>query len=202
MTTPSNPNSTPDSIKEQKRLAENERMRLWRLAHKNDENYRLRRNEREKNRRRNLMNSEQFRSAENERQKEWSENNREKRRKIAARWREKNRGNIRDYARKYNVLYAQKNRDSIRYKELQRVYGITKQHYDSIFDFQDGKCAICRNPFESKGKRRACIDHDHSTGKIRGILCNMCNMMIGHADENKKTLEMAIAYLDKHSSSS
>ena len=65
------------------------------------------------------------------------------------------------------------------YTERQRrnyrksVYGITEEQYNLQLKAQDGKCLLCRE------QRRLCVDHDHKTGKIRGLICHRCNTMLG-----------------------
>lgn len=58
-------------------------------------------------------------------------------------------------------------------------------------------CEICSKPWED-GQEKLCIDHDHSTGKIRGVLCKHCNHVLGHSREDSKILYNSIAYLDSH----
>jgi hypothetical protein len=70
----------------------------------------------------------------------------------------------------------------------------------SILAQQDGKCAICDLVLrERTGDRRACIDHDHGTGEIRGILCSNCNRALGLFKDNERTIGRALAYLQRHS---
>lgn len=67
---------------------------------------------------------------------------------------------------------------------------------------QAGKCAICeRVPDGSRGTkdRRLHVDHDHSTGRIRDLLCQSCNLLIGFARESPKLLAKASEYLGRHS---
>lgn len=59
---------------------------------------------------------------------------------------------------------------------------------------QNGKCAICREP---EVKRRMSVDHCHKTGKVRGLLCQMCNTSLGGFKDNPKLLKKAINYLNK-----
>jgi hypothetical protein len=64
---------------------------------------------------------------------------------------------------------------------LKRVYGITQARYESMLRGQRGLCYIChRDPRTFYGKKRhnLCVDHDHYTGEIRGLLCQNCNSMI------------------------
>lgn len=76
-------------------------------------------------------------------------------------------------------------------------YGITETDYNTLFDKQGGVCAICKQP-ETQGTLP--IDHNHKTGKIRGLLCHKCNRAIGSLQENYSILRSASAYLMKHES--
>lgn len=66
---------------------------------------------------------------------------------------------------------------------------------------QGGRCAICKRPFASiDAKKRATsvrVDHDHATGKVRGLLCNPCNTGLGMFQDSIGVLEEALAYLQK-----
>lgn len=80
--------------------------------------------------------------------------------------------------------------------DLQRRFGITFSDYDKIFKKQNGKCKICGNKeIGHKLQGRFCVDHDHSTGKIRGLLCYRCNLLLGNAKDNIEILASAIQYL-------
>jgi len=91
------------------------------------------------------------------------------------------------------------NLNKTRETSLQRMYGITVEDYDTLLKEQSGKCAVCgsENPGRHDAKNFA-IDHDHDTGKIRGLLCQGCNIGIGHLDDDPERLEAAAAYLRKH----
>ena len=80
---------------------------------------------------------------------------------------------------------------SERERHLIRKYGVTQADYDAMLKRQGGCCAICR-----KSQERALdVDHNHSTGEVRGLLCTNCNRMIGHAGDSAERLEAAAAYL-------
>jgi len=84
-------------------------------------------------------------------------------------------------------------------KRSQRIvesYGISLEKYNSLLASQNGGCAICGSK-EPKTKRngRFCLDHDHSTGEVRGLLCSPCNRGIGLLGDNPERLTMAAAYL-------
>jgi len=78
---------------------------------------------------------------------------------------------------------------------LTRRYGITRDTYNQMFAAQDGKCAICS--VTVKGKR-LCVDHDHETGQVRGLLCDLCNTALGAVRDSTELLSKAIAYLKEH----
>lgn len=77
-----------------------------------------------------------------------------------------------------------------------RKYGITPEDKQALFDRQGGECAICRNPLKT-GRTGMHIDHDHQTGAIRGLLCHLCNVMLGHFIDDPVLLEEAIGYLQR-----
>ena len=78
-----------------------------------------------------------------------------------------------------------------------RIHGITPKLYAHMLDLQDNRCAICRVDELGSGKKSFCVDHDHKTMKVRGILCTKCNTMIGVALDDVEILRSAIAYLER-----
>jgi hypothetical protein len=79
---------------------------------------------------------------------------------------------------------------------LKKVYGITLKEYYELLKEQDNKCAICgRDSFEFK--KLLSIDHDHETGKVRGILCNSCNVAIGLFQDDLDIIKNAHTYIKK-----
>lgn len=73
-------------------------------------------------------------------------------------------------------------------------YGITVETYEKMLVDQGGVCAICKKACNT-GKRLS-VDHDHDTGKVRGILCQRCNRGIGHF-KSIEDLESAVSYLKR-----
>lgn len=61
---------------------------------------------------------------------------------------------------------------------LKKNYGITLEEYQQMFESQDGNCAVCGKN-QSNFKRMLAVDHDHSTGEVRGLLCLSCNSVVG-----------------------
>jgi hypothetical protein len=79
---------------------------------------------------------------------------------------------------------------------LRYKYGMTFQEYQTMFDLQNGVCAICKEPETTQGKNLS-VDHCHATGKIRGLLCHRCNAGIGMLKDNVDIMLSSIAYLKR-----
>lgn len=79
-------------------------------------------------------------------------------------------------------------------RRLPRKYGITADDYYLMFDEQNGKCAICEVKFDDVTPH---IDHCHSSGNVRGLLCKACNTAIGLFRDDTDALKAAIKYLEK-----
>ena len=83
---------------------------------------------------------------------------------------------------------------------LRRKYDLTLAEYDRILVKQNNCCAICKRPVTSKTKADTPhADHSHTTGLVRGLLCEDCNEGVGMFDDNPELIHNAIAYLRKHS---
>lgn len=78
------------------------------------------------------------------------------------------------------------------------MYGITIKQHDDMLEAQGGKCAICGCPPEQSTKGALAVDHCHTTGKVRGLLCGNCNAGIGHLRDSLELIRAAGAYLEKH----
>lgn len=89
-----------------------------------------------------------------------------------------------------------------RYINRQKRYGLTDGQYQEMASKQNHCCAICGRPESFVGQdgqlRTLCVDHDHNTGKIRGLLCSRCNLCIGHAKDSIDVLTRAIVYLETY----
>lgn len=98
-------------------------------------------------------------------------------------------------ASKWKHKNAEKNGLTRANSHLKRRYGITLDDYDKMLKLQDGKCAICGTSELAKGKSRFAVDHCHSTGKVRGLLCTNCNSGIGKLQDDKDLVMKAYEYL-------
>lgn len=79
---------------------------------------------------------------------------------------------------------------------LMQRHGMTVQERDIIAKKQNNRCAICGIDFGSTEKGPS-VDHDHTTGNIRGLLCVGCNIGLGHFKDDVPRLQRAIDYLNK-----
>ena len=98
-----------------------------------------------------------------------------------------------------NVYYrTDKGRKYIQEKQW-RVKGIdmTVERYQELLDAQKNGCGICGVEKNRNGSR-LCVDHDHNTGKIRGLLCHHCNTALGKMQDSEEMLMKAIEYLRSH----
>lgn len=96
-----------------------------------------------------------------------------KKQALDARWRAKSPGYMRQY-----------------------LYGVTPEQYAELLDQQGNRCAICRTDAPG-GKGGWHVDHDHATGRVRGLLCHSCNIMLGHANDDPARLQSALEYLTR-----
>ena len=77
---------------------------------------------------------------------------------------------------------------------LKTRYGISKFDYTLLHQEQEGRCAICKSPETDVSS--LCVDHDHTTGQVRGLLCRLCNTGLGAFKDNPEALQEAIRYLE------
>lgn len=86
-----------------------------------------------------------------------------------------------------------------RRSHFMKSYGITPERYLEMADQQDGKCAICRRPerdlYPNGDLKNLSVDHDHETGKVRGLLCRPCNVGMGNLGDSAERLTAAARYL-------
>jgi hypothetical protein len=80
-----------------------------------------------------------------------------------------------------------------RNKYLLRTYGINYEQYKALIIAQNNRCAICG--FEFIGVR-PCVDHDHKSGKVRGLLCQRCNRCLGQLEESLDLMRAMMVYLE------
>ncbi|AXH72004.1 MAG: recombination endonuclease VII [Podoviridae sp. ctbj_2] len=88
-------------------------------------------------------------------------------------------------------------KESLKDYQLQKKFGITLAKYAEMHKEQNGVCLICSQP-ERTPNRNLAVDHCHTTGKVRGLLCGHCNKGIGHFYDRIDLLNKSIEYLEKY----
>lgn len=125
-----------------------------------------------------------------------------------ARWREGYARDPEKYKAKVRAYRASLTPEEARVRArrilLRSKYGIDPGQFDAMRVAQEYRCVICGRheneiPKPRKGDHSSLVpDHDHETGVVRALICNPCNIMIGHAREDEEVLLAAVDYLRKH----
>jgi hypothetical protein len=103
-------------------------------------------------------------------------------------WNRENKVKKAASVKKYSLAHPEQRR-AIKLKK----YGITPKQYDEMSVAQEHLCKICRQ--KCKTERQLAVDHCHKTGKVRGLLCKLCNSLLGSARDDISILENSIKYL-------
>lgn len=102
----------------------------------------------------------------------------EERKDYSRKWRKEYNKKYPEKQKQSSKNYRKNNKEKIRDHLLKRRFGITLEEYNQILENQNYCCKICER-HESKFKISLAVDHDHETGKIRGLLCSKCNTTLG-----------------------
>jgi len=97
----------------------------------------------------------------------------------------------------YRLANLDKSKKIDENSRLKRTYGIDLNQYNQIFISQNGCCLGCER-HQSEFSKALVVDHDHANGKVRGLLCMPCNIVLGAARDSSKTLVNLISYLDSN----
>ncbi len=105
--------------------------------------------------------------------------------------------------RKWRTRNATRAKRSARERQLRYKYQLTTDAYNDLLKSQDNKCAICLCEQNSSAygvniSEHFAIDHDHRTGKVRGLLCNTCNRALGMFKDDVGTVSRALNYLSNY----
>jgi hypothetical protein len=91
---------------------------------------------------------------------------------------------------------------SARSKRLKHLFNLTIEDYENLLEEQEGKCAICgvteNKTVGTMKTHNFCVDHDHETGKVRGLLCNNCNRGLGLLKDSEELLRKAARYVENY----
>lgn len=88
--------------------------------------------------------------------------------------------------------WRQENPESYRRSQYKKKYGLALEQYNQMLTDQGGVCAICNRP---ESGRELCVDHDHTTGEVRALLCSSCNKGLGHFFDRADLTSKATDYL-------
>lgn len=125
--------------------------------------------------------------------REYYKNNKEKCLKSSRNWKNSHK----DYLKQYYKKTWLKRKNRAYWYNLLRKYGMTEVEYNKILNNQNGVCCICKNK-QKAPNRILVIDHNHNTNKIRGLLCNNCNVGIGLLNDSIIIMKRAIKYLERN----
>lgn len=106
------------------------------------------------------------------------------------------------YRHREKVLATQKeynktHKKEIHDKTMRALYGINEIEYERLREMQNGKCAICGIHWSELDKS-LCVDHNHNTGAIRGLLCYRCNLAISYLNDSRVNAFKVIEYLENY----
>jgi hypothetical protein len=101
---------------------------------------------------------------------------------------------IREYGKKRRLLHKDRDRITGFKSMIKRTYGLSIDEYNEIVSKSNNTCYICGR--KSYSDRRLHLDHDHKTGKVRGILCARCNWYLATIEKNPGILDKIKLYLD------
>ena len=106
--------------------------------------------------------------------------------------------------REYQKNYRDNNKDKRKNGMLKLRFNLTLEDYNLMFDAQGGVCKICgqietakKNKNKNDEVRMLCVDHDHNTGEVRGLLCNKCNVALGHYEATKDRAQQFEKYINE-----
>jgi len=105
---------------------------------------------------------------------------------------------VKQRERWHRVKDFQRTKDQTRKGNLRRRFGLTPEQYADMVVAQNGRCAVCFRPetaVNQYGVKALAVDHDHSTGVVRGLLCMRCNIVLGLVKDDTDILQSAIEYL-------
>jgi hypothetical protein len=146
----------------------------------------------------------QSKEEEKEYQKQYHIDNKEHIKEHQKQYHIDNKEHIKKYQKQYRIdnrkkykEYCMYNKEKRRNSHIKRLYNITPEQYNELFNVQEGRCPIC-GKHQDDFKRPFGVDHDHKTESIRGLLCDKCNLLLGYAKDDIILLQKAIDYLNNY----
>lgn len=97
----------------------------------------------------------------------------------------------------HHRVFKTKAKERAHEKHVQRTYNLNEGDYARLYESQQGLCAICGPTTGHSGKsRRLVVDHDHKTGEVRGLLCQICNDILGRWRDDSSCFTRGLEYLN------
>lgn len=124
----------------------------------------------------------------------WKKNNPDKVKAQKSKWVSENKDKVKEHSKRVSTQSRRKH-------VVKLYYGLSWEEYENLYLTSQGACSICSKPLsllKEEHKETAHVDHCHTTGKIRGILCRSCNRGIGYLNDSPERLHKAAEYLTKH----
>jgi hypothetical protein len=131
--------------------------------------------------------------------KKYYQEHREQARKWRKKYYEANKDEAKERGKRWCDSHREHRQKYSKTYKLKTLYGITQEDRNKIIEFQKGICPVCHDILDGI---KSCVDHNHVTNKVRGILCNNCNLLLGSSRDNISILESAIEYLKYHKGAS
>jgi hypothetical protein len=124
----------------------------------------------------------------------------EKRKASVRKYNQSEKGKVKNRAQ--GIRWRKENREkwlaSMKKHDLKRHYGLTPEQYEAMWAAQGMKCAACGSTNPGRKNGQWSLDHCHGTKKVREIVCNGCNLALGHVKDSVERLQQLIEYLDAH----
>ncbi len=124
----------------------------------------------------------------------WSKRNPEKVLKSSRDWRARNPEKDWAFTSKWRKNNKERHKESHQKWYLKHKYNLTLEEYRTLVAAQNNECAICRLP----ATKTLAVDHCHSSGLVRGLLCKQCNFILGFSKDSIEILKNCISYLEKY----
>lgn len=140
-----------------------------------------------------------------ERVKKWQRANPEKAKESSRAWRAANPERVKELNNRWRLQHTPEElsakdrydyRRNKRATHLLRTFDLTVEQYEAMVIAQGGHCALCPKP--DRPEKRLAVDHNHTTGKVRALLCDCCNRGIGLFNDEAARLRAAADYLEAH----
>ena len=132
----------------------------------------------------------------------WKASHLERARQSSREWARNNRERMNATRRAWRAAHPELSRARKLALRRKSLYGLSVADVAALLAFQDGKCAICKrditvdDPYKTARRTRVSVDHNHVTGRIRGLLCPDCNRVLGMMHDDPALLRAAANYLE------